>query len=265
VPQCTDCHEDKLEANGHRTQAVNDHVDKVACQTCHIPVYGKDASDSAASEATEMHRTWLESEYTGTKYEPELTKENDVMPVYLFWNKFSDSYNMYEMATMNPFTGHYSITMPLGSIDDPASKLYAFKYKTAEQPFATLLKQFIALDTSVFFKTGNGDEATVAGLVNMGYDADEPYEWVYADEYLMLNHQVAPAEDALLCGDCHENTERIDLPALGYVLKDESEVVCSQCHEVPEKELSYFTMHQVHAEDKGYNCSSCHSFSRLIP
>ncbi|MDV2988597.1 MAG: hypothetical protein P3T54_00330 [Dehalogenimonas sp.] len=263
VPQCTDCHEDKLTSTGHKVQGVNNHVDKVACQTCHIPIYGKNADDTAASEATETHRTWLENEYTGTKYEPELHLANDVTPVYLFWNKNSYMYNMYDQVVENPLTCHISISRPLGALNDPASKLYAFKYKTSEQPYAPNLGQLIALDTSVFFKTGDGNAAAIAGLVNMGYSASELVEWIIADEYLMLNHEVAPKEEALLCGACHESTARIDLKALGYVLKDSTDVVCTQCHADKSGEnLSYYRMHQLHSEEKGYDCANCHGFTR---
>ena len=63
---CTDCHAGKESTAGHSTAKVNDHVSRVACQTCHIPVYAKDASDTAASEATEIYRTWLEPHQTAS-------------------------------------------------------------------------------------------------------------------------------------------------------------------------------------------------------
>ena len=54
-----ECHPNKASSRGHRTQAVNRHVARVACQTCHIPTYARNASDTAATEATEMYRDWL--------------------------------------------------------------------------------------------------------------------------------------------------------------------------------------------------------------
>ena len=47
---CLTCHTGKGGSNGHRTRKVNDHVARVACQTCHIPTYAK--------VATETHRDW---------------------------------------------------------------------------------------------------------------------------------------------------------------------------------------------------------------
>ena len=55
---CTNCHTNKTATGGHGTEDINRHVSRVACQTCHIPTYAKSASDSAATEATETHRTW---------------------------------------------------------------------------------------------------------------------------------------------------------------------------------------------------------------
>jgi Zn finger protein HypA/HybF involved in hydrogenase expression len=52
----TECHAAKGSPGGHTTQAVNRHVNRVACQTCHISTYGKNAGDTIASEATEIHR-----------------------------------------------------------------------------------------------------------------------------------------------------------------------------------------------------------------
>ena len=58
IVECSNCHGSM--ANGeHEGQDIDRHTARVACQTCHIPVYAKDASDTGASEATEVHRTWL--------------------------------------------------------------------------------------------------------------------------------------------------------------------------------------------------------------
>ena len=41
---CLTCHTDKDSLNGHATAKINDHVGRVACQTCHIPEYAKVAT-----------------------------------------------------------------------------------------------------------------------------------------------------------------------------------------------------------------------------
>ena len=206
--------------------------------------------------------SWLDSHSTAPPFHPAMHKANDLVPEYRFWNRKSRNHLLHETATIDPATGRYPTSRPLGAVDDPDSKLYAFKYKTAEQPFAHDLGKLIALDTSVFFATGDPIAATEQGLVNMGLSASEPYSWVETDTYQMLNHQVGDPDAALECADCHGATDRMDLQGeLGYALKGPQSVVCFQCH--GEKEDKPFTtLHDKHVKDKGYDCSWCHDFSR---
>ena len=89
---CTNCHTNKTTTSGHSTEDINRHVARVACQTCHIPTYAKNASDTAADEATETHRTWLSSNATAVPYHPASTKANNLTPKYRFWNRYSYNY-----------------------------------------------------------------------------------------------------------------------------------------------------------------------------
>ena len=168
------CHTIKESSVGHSTTKVNSHVGRVACQTCHIALYARDAADTPATEATEMFRSWLEPHPTPSgAIHPGNIMLNDQVPEYRFWNKTSWADNLGDPATVDPATGRYPTSRPHGAIDDPESKLYPFKYKTAEQPMATSLGLLIALDTSVYFATGDAVAATEQGLQNMGYSAAE--------------------------------------------------------------------------------------------
>jgi len=262
VPECSDCHAVMTTPDGHEGEYVERHIDRVACQTCHIPVYAKDAADSAATEATETHRTWLDSHSTAPPFHPAMLTANDLAPEYRFWNRTSRNYLLHEVATIDPATGRYPTSRPLGDIDDPSSKLYPFKYKTAEQPFAHDQGKLIALDTAVFFATGDAIAATEAGLVNMGLSSTEPYSWVETDTYQMLNHEVSESGVALTCTQCHGSTARMDLQGeLGYALKGPRNVVCYQCHG-NKGDKSFTELHDKHVKDKRYDCSWCHDFSR---
>ena len=262
VPECSDCHADMTTNDGHEGEYVERHIARVACQTCHIPIYAKDAADSPSSEATETHRTWLTTHSTAPPFHPAFYTDNDLMPEYRFWNRKSSNYLLHDVAVLDPATGHYPTSRPLGDVADLEAKLYAFKYKTAEQPFAHDQGKLIALDTSVFFATGDPIAATEQGLVNMGLNENEPYSWVETDTFQMLNHQVSTEAAALECDDCHGSTTRMDLQGeLGYALKGPQSQVCYQCHGWKE-EKSFTELHNKHVKDKGYDCSWCHSFSR---
>jgi hypothetical protein len=231
VLECTSsgCHG----SSPHESRELNRHTERVACQTCHIPVYGKNAADSNASEATEVDRSWQAgSESSTPPFHPVLIKANDLTPVYRHWNRFSDNYLLFDPIAQNQSTGTYQTSVPQGSVDDGQSKLYPFKYKTSDYPLRTASSQLIALDTSVFFATADADAATMSGLGNMGFDATDDYRWVTTDTYQLLNHQVSPQDDALRCAECHLSTGRMDLQGeLGYRPTDAGPSTCSSgCH-----------------------------------
>ncbi len=259
---CVNCHAGMASANGHSSAVIGRHVARVACQTCHIPEYAKNAGDTSADEATETHRTWLETHSTQAPFHPASTKANDLTPKYRFWNGFSKNYTRGEIAEIDPVTGNVPTSRPLGSVDDPESKLFPFKYKTAEQPITQRSRELVLLDTSVFFATGDPVAATRQGLVNMGLGADEPYEWTLTDTYQLLAHEVSPSTQSLQCADCHGSTARMDLKGeLGYALKAPASTLCVSCHSRKEN-LSFSRVHDKHVRDKGYDCSRCHTFSR---
>jgi hypothetical protein len=262
---CTDCHASKATATGHATAKVNDHVKRVACQTCHIPVYAKNASDTTASEATETHRDWSVSHFSTTmnRYEPTLTLANNVKPKYLFWNGYSWGNNLKDAAAIDPATGRYKISRPVGTITDTTAtpaKLYPFKYKTSYQPLDTTRNQLIAIDTGDYFQYGIPSQAVSKGLANMGYTGDA-WTYVTTDEYQLITHQVPPKANVLACTTCHENTAQMSLLTLGYAKKAELSVVCTQCHSL--KNYRGLTAnHDRHVTSKRYDCNWCHTFSR---
>jgi len=253
---CTKCHA----AAPHDDSKIDRHTAHVACQTCHIPVYAKNAADSTATEATETFRTWKSSEATAAPMHPTSVRANNLTPKYRFWNGKSDNYLLGDIAKFDAATGAYPTSRPLGTVQD--GKLYAFKYKTAEQPMTTGSKQLIALDTKVFFATANPDAAVRQGLLNMGMSETTPWEWVLTDTFQMLNHQVGPKEQALDCASCHGTTTRMDLKGqLGYQLKAAKNTVCSQCHN-DRSYVGFESIHDKHVSSKQYDCSWCHTFSR---
>ena len=182
----------------------------------------------------------------------------------MFWNRYSENYLLGDVAEYDSSTGGFATSRPEGSVDDTSadSKLYPFKYKTAEQPILDATGQLIALDTGVYFLTADPDQATLSGLVNMGYTGNEAYSWIITDTFQMLNHQISPASEALTCSDCHGNTARMDLKnKLGYQLKASESQVCTQCHGQEERK-EFYDLHEEHVKEEKYDCSHCHTFSR---
>ncbi len=261
----------------HQNSDLNEHTAKVACQTCHIPVFAKHAEDSSATEATEINRSWQSGSDSGqSPYHPLLTLQNDLKPTYRHWNRYTDNYNLGEAIYADLTTGNYSTSLPDGSVDDSASKLYPFKYKTSDYPLDVRSNMLIPLDTKVFFDTADANAATLAGLQGViekqvpGFNPGDRYEWVTTDTYQALNHQVGPKSEALSCESCHLNSDRIELQgALGYTPRDKDQATCSSdCHEsyIAQAwrfgQFDDFKLFHVSHKDVGASCLDCHDFSR---
>ncbi|ACD95186.1 chitobiase/beta-hexosaminidase C-terminal domain-containing protein [Trichlorobacter lovleyi] len=253
---------------------ISHHVGRVACQTCHIPSYGRKAADAVldtvtgfGDQSTETDRTWVTPEWSvaNNRWEPTVVRANNLKPVYAFYDGSSWVYDLYDVAVIDPATGNYKISRPNGGINTANTKLYPFKYKTSTQPMHTASGKLIALNTSVYFKTADVAASIQSGLTNMGLNPGDAYSMVKADEYQMLNHTVAPKANALKCAACHGTTSvpatQMNLKSMGYALKASESVVCVQCHG-SEDSLSFTKVHSKHVADRRYDCSFCHNFSR---
>lgn len=264
----TTCHPTKNSlTSGHTTSDVNHHTGRVACQTCHLPKYAKNANDTTATEATETNRDWQANEWNATllRYEPLPTKANDLTPKYAFWNGTSWGNNLTDAAVIDPATGFYKISRPVGAITDAAgTKLYPFKYKTAQQPLDTTTGKLIGLSTASFFADGVYATAVTTGLANMGRTGDA-WTTVTTDEYQVLNHQIPPASgNVLACAACHPNTTATQMKLqtnFGYAPKAALTTVCAQCHSV-KSNPGYASVHSKHVASLKYDCSFCHTFTR---
>ncbi|GAB4559386.1 MAG: hypothetical protein Tsb0017_15560 [Geothermobacteraceae bacterium] len=258
---CTTCHAGKDGSNGHSTSKINLHVDRVACQTCHIPTYAK--------VATETHRDWR-FHHDGSPADgasgpghPHLTTGQNLVPDYLWWNRTSDNYLLGDDAllTYDPERDTWPTSRPLGGFYQGASKIYPFKYKTADQPKTVSDHRLIALDTFEYLK-GSGDvvKAIQNGLVNMGYAANTAYEWVTTDTFQLLNHGVEPKSAALNCSDCHDGSGnsqlRMPFDQLGYHTWPAKVKSCTLCH--GSKSMGWQQMHEKHAEGMKLDCNGCH-------
>jgi hypothetical protein len=203
--RCENCHTGSI----HEESTLNRHVQSVYCTTCHIPSFAK-------TQATDMHRDWSQSEYLEKKdkYEPVITFEKDVKPVYAWWNGKG------KLALLNKPVEEQDGTVrlydPQGSIDDPEARIYAFKLHTAKLPIDKETREFIPIKVGVVFKKGDNAAAVKVGAkAYSGKENVEP-EWVTTERYMGIFHEVTPKEQALQCMDCHGGGARLDWTALGY-------------------------------------------------
>jgi hypothetical protein len=242
---CTECHTPQ---NDHGSE-LRRHLAKVACQTCHIPAF-------ARSVSTDMLRDYHSAEVNPRGlYEPVIRRGANVIPEYAFWNGQSGFYSY-----KSPALSGQLMAFPQGGIDD--GKLYPFKLHQAWMPQDPVSKAILPVKAGILFQSGDMNAAIIAGATQAGFDLSQGYTFVDVQRWMGIFHEMPPADQALLCADCHEASDRIDFPALGYSPRAsrEGKPLCSSCHSA-ETPPNFYELHQEHAGE-AVACSECHTFSR---
>ncbi len=271
---CESCHDQPHGDYSNITGSSRDkHASRVACQTCHIPTYAK-------GMPTEVSRDWENPHFSAAAcngrggWLPEEIKASDLIPTYNWFDGTSrvyvlgESLNDYLLPNALPDgSDAYSLAQPNGAVDSSGSKIYPMKEHVSKSAMHLDTNQLVAHSTFEFFRTGSFDTAVQSALEQEGR-AGDAYRVVPVHTYQTINHGVESSVAALECGDCHGDAglaggpARMNLQAdMGYELKGPETSVCSQCHGTESSE-GFVKNHQRHVENKGYDCSVCHTFSR---
>lgn len=210
APLCTDCHQVRHTKPVIGWVIETFHAERVACQTCHIPTFGK------GGFPTDMKRDWSQVEFSEkmARWEPLLDLREDVEPTYAWWNGETREVYVYP-SPADVQDGKLTYVKPVGSRNDPKSKIYPFKYHEAIVPFDAEKKLPIPVKVGVVFATGNVQKAYELGGQPGGLTFKG--DFVTLVRYMGVNHGVVPASRALGCFNCHGFAEeRMPWRALGY-------------------------------------------------
>nr|MBN1229233.1 tetrathionate reductase family octaheme c-type cytochrome [Anaerolineae bacterium] len=227
---CENCHTAEPHAD---VAALNTHAGFIACQTCHIPEFARGAPSmmtwdwsQAGQPNPEGGYPWIVSEevngfevHVYDSRKGSFTWEMDVQPEY-FWSNGVYDYALFEEG-VDPDT-NFTVNAILGSRED--GKIWPFKVFTGIQPYDPVnnvigiphLFPYNADDTTAFWKVWDMDLALQEGLAQRDVEYSGSYEQIESVMYWPITHQVAPAEEALGCMDCHTENGRLDFIALGY-------------------------------------------------
>ncbi|MEW6240355.1 MAG: tetrathionate reductase family octaheme c-type cytochrome, partial [Chloroflexota bacterium] len=279
---CESCHGEAP----HTLAALNQHAQKVACQTCHIPEFARGGLPtkmtwdwSKAGELLDGKPVVRKDEtghviYDGQK--GEFTYGGNVVPEYVWFN----GQVQYTLAgdKIDP-TNVVAINDFLGDMDDPNAKIWPVKRFEAVQPYDSVndilaVPHLFGKDEFAYWGNYDWNKSIAFGMEYAGLPYSGEYAFVRSVMYWPITHMVAPASEALVCKDCHTaEGGRLDFAALGY---DEDDVTrltkfpptlviedlitpqmapdsCLECHG-DEYELWTQSLHG----EKGVGCVSCH-------
>ncbi|MCG5496157.1 tetrathionate reductase family octaheme c-type cytochrome [Ectothiorhodospira variabilis] len=230
-PSCESCHG----TEPHDTRIhdkLNQHVERIACQTCHVPEIARGGMPtkiswdwSTAGERNEDGRPIVRKDQQGNVIYDGMKGsfgwDEDYPPLY----RWFDGNMRYTLLGDRIDPGQpVEVNFPEGSPDDPRARIWPFKVMEGRQPYDTqfetlLLAHLFGRDDNAFWRGYDWDKAITSGMAEArrAGQTDATYsgsfDFVDTRMYWPVNHMVAPKEQALSCESCHSTDGRLaDLP-----------------------------------------------------
>ncbi len=250
---CEDCHSEAP----HDDANLDDHALDVACQTCHIPAFSRQQPTkmdwnwaTAGNKTRGTNGIEKDTLPDGTEVvvydfmKGDFVWEKNVKPVYGWHNGRVDHMVLESRFVEGEGTEENPIVIarPLAGYIDDDAKIFPFKLMTGRQPAQTAERFLIAPDlfgpggfwagipdagdytpegVRDLWTTTLTQGAQQAGQIG-AQETIAPTDWDFlnTEMYLGINHEVAPASEALgatveSCMACH-GAEGLDWTELGY-------------------------------------------------
>ena len=203
---------------------LNDHTDKVACQTCHIPAYAR------GGVPTKMSWDWSTAGKMGPDGKPLIKKDakghviytaakgdfvlaENVVPEYMWFNgkvKYTLFGDRVENSDQPTRINHFE-----GSATDGKSMIWPVKVFRGRQAYDPVNKSLAVLhmagnDDTAYWTNFNWEKAVAVGMASVGAPFSGKVDFVKTESTWPITHMVAPAKDSLRCRDCHASGGRLE-------------------------------------------------------
>ncbi len=211
-------------------EKLNEHTDRIACQTCHVPAFARGGYDtkvwwdwSTAGRRGEngkplkvLNEHGLEV-YSGMK--GDFRWAEHVIPEYR-WSDGTVEYTL--LGDTIDGTELLEITRYGGGPDDPNSRIWPFKVMRGKQPYDKGLRTLAVIhlfgkDDAAYWRNYDWDRALTAGMAAVGATYSGEMGFVETEMARPVTHMVAPKEDAVACAECHTRNGRLQAIAGVYI------------------------------------------------
>jgi octaheme c-type cytochrome (tetrathionate reductase family) len=220
---CPACHGDKPHhENPLLMDRLNVHTDKLACQTCHIPQYARNAI------GTEKSWDWSTATQMGPEGKPITVKDSagrrafDSKKGNFAWDSFlTPEYRWFNGKVafktlgeeIDP-TGVVEINHPEGGAGDPGARIWPFKVHRGKQAYDPELKHLLVVhtageDETALWHNFDWPKAIGKGMATAGLPWSGKYDFVATEMSWPITHMVAPKHDAVSCAQCHQDQGRL--------------------------------------------------------
>jgi octaheme c-type cytochrome (tetrathionate reductase family) len=216
---CQSCHGTK--PHPAKMAKLNEHTEKVACQTCHIPEFARGQATkmtwdwSTAGQLTPEGKPITKKDSAGRNaYDSkkgDFTWEDHVIPEYIWFNG-KVNYTLRE-TKLDP-SNVVKINSFEGSPSDGKSLIWPVKVFRGQQPYDSvsntlLVPHVFGADGDSYWSNFNWDKALVAGMKAANAPYSGKYGFVKTEMSWPITHMVAPKADALTCAQCHSQDGRL--------------------------------------------------------
>ncbi|MES9835504.1 MAG: tetrathionate reductase family octaheme c-type cytochrome [Candidatus Thiodiazotropha sp.] len=229
VATCESCHSTSPHANTELAGIkLNGHVDKIACQTCHIPSIARGGVatmvdwDWRTAGKTRNGEGFKEKNYTQgngahratyKSIKGDFTYGEDLTPHY-DWFDGQMRYTTID-TRFDPNQGPVEINGFKGSRGDGVSRIWPFKRMHTVQPYDKGNNTMVYMhlwgdDDDSYWGNYDFGRAIRVGMAknNIPYSGD--YGFVETYSFWPITHMVAPSEEALGCAECHSRDGRLN-------------------------------------------------------
>ncbi|WP_440995524.1 tetrathionate reductase family octaheme c-type cytochrome [Arhodomonas sp. SL1] len=220
---CASCHGNAP----HGETKVNDHIDRVACQSCHVPEFARggvatktwwdwSTAGKLDEDGNPIERYDEQGHIAYLSTKGDFRHGEDVVPDY-YWFDGVMRYTLRD-EVIDPDDAPVAINRFDGGPDDPNARLWPFKTMHGRQPYdaeyhTLLVNHVFGDDDTALWTNFDWAKALEAGTAYAGQPYSGEFGFVETAMYWPITHMVAPAEDAVTCGSCHARQGRLD--ALG--------------------------------------------------
>ncbi len=228
---CQSCHGERPHPNNLIGTKLNNHTNKLACQSCHIPEFArggvatKTLWDWSTAGKLKDGKPYGESHFkqsNGKERHTYMSKKGDfkwgenVVPYYAWY----DGTVTYANAdTKIDPSKTVSVNSIGGDVKNPASRIWPFKRMIGKQAYDTELNELVYTNVygpkskTAYWKNFDWQKSITYAMEYMNEPYSGKFDFVDTEMFWPITHMVAPSEDAVECQSCHQKESRLaDVP-----------------------------------------------------
>jgi len=209
---CESCHG----TDPHEKDKLNDHTNRVACQTCHIPTF-------APTETTKIRWDWSQAGKFNEDGSIIVKKDENGDVIYdtrkgsfkwgknivPFYSWFNGAMAYTTVLDKLEETQVVEINSPLGNYEDPNARIFPFKIHKGKQPYDTgnktlvIPKLYGPKGSGAYWSEFDWEKAITAGMEYAEIPFSGKVGFIESKMYFPITHLVVPKAKALQCDACH--------------------------------------------------------------